>query len=59
MMLVHMEVHLKGYFLMRIQFEFEAWCNVKNSTLTTATTAATTTTSSDITSNFIHVKGSS
>ena len=26
MMLVHMEVHLKGYFLMRIQFEFEAWC---------------------------------
>ena len=24
MMLVHMEVHLKGYFLMRIQSEFEA-----------------------------------
>ena len=25
MMLVHMEVHLKGYFLMRIQSKFEAW----------------------------------
>ena len=25
MILVYMEVHLKGYFLMKIQFEFEAW----------------------------------
>ena len=30
MILVHMEVHSKGYFLMRIQSKFEAWCKVPN-----------------------------